>query len=174
MSILTFTRSSLIDAPSDLLREWHFEPGTFEKLCPPWEPVRIVEFPDRIQDGAMAVFEVGLGPLRRKWIALHQVTEDGFIDRQIEGPFAYWEHSHRFENVGKGSSRLTDTIHYELPLGIVGQVFGNPLVVRKLDRLFRYRHRITTECLAGRAPTTCTGSTTQQSPSLRDAFPHEG
>ena len=174
MSILTFTRSSIIDAPADLLRDWHFEPGTFEKLCPPWEPVRIVEFPGQIQDGAMAVFEVRLGPLQRKWVALHQLTDFGFIDRQIEGPFAHWEHSHRFETIGERRSRLTDTIHYELPLGIVGQVFGNPFVVRKLDRLFRYRHRITAECLDGKDSASSTRSTGQQSPSLRDAFPHEG
>lgn len=151
MPVITFTRSSLIETPVEALRDWHFEPGAFERLSPPWERVRLLEGPDRLCDGAIVVLEVRIGPFRSRWVASHELTPDGFIDRQLEGPFASWEHHHLFESVDAARSRLTDSIRCELPLGPIGWFFGKPLVERKLDRLFSYRHRITAESLSGTA-----------------------
>jgi len=143
MSYLTFTRSTEIAAPVGDLREWHFRDGAFADLNPPWERARVIEAPGALVDGARAVIEVGIGPFRKRWIAVHEITATGFIDRQLEGPFAFWEHDHRFEAITNSSSRLTDTIHYRLPFGWIGRTFGRPFVERKLDRLFRYRHAVT-------------------------------
>lgn len=148
MSLLTFTRSCEIYAPVDRLREWHFEPGAFARLTPPWEKARLISKPEALMDGAIAVIEVAIGPLKQRWIAVHQITAAGFIDRQQEGPFAFWEHEHRFEPISPSKSLLTDTIRYRLPFGWIGQVFGKPFVERKLDRLFRYRHAVTAAALS--------------------------
>ena len=37
---------------------------------------------------------------------------------QVSGPFAMWEHTHRFESTGEFTNRLTDSIR--LPMGMVG------------------------------------------------------
>lgn len=148
MSTLTFTRSCEIDAPVDRLREWHFQAGAFARLTPPWEKARLISLPGTLTDGAIAVIEVGIGPLKQRWVAVHEITAGGFIDRQQEGPFAFWEHEHRFEPITPTTSRLTDTIRYRLPFGWIGRLFGKPFVTRKLDRLFRYRHAVTAADLA--------------------------
>jgi ligand-binding SRPBCC domain-containing protein len=142
-----FIRSTEIAAPAAALRAWHFEEGAFQRLTPPWEKVRILESPFPLRDGSRAVVEVRIGPFRRRWIAVHEITEHGFIDRQSGGPFALWEHEHRFEPVDDRTSRLTDRIRYRLPFGWPGRLFGGPFVERKLDRLFRYRHEVTARCL---------------------------
>ncbi len=143
MPELTFIRSCDINAPVEALREWHFRPEAFARLTPPWEKASVIESPGSLVDGARAVIEVRIGPLKKRWIAEHEITGDGFIDRQIEGPFAFWEHTHRFEAINEERSRLTDSIRYRLPFGPVGRFFGRPLVERKLDRLFLYRHSVT-------------------------------
>lgn len=143
----TFTKVSRIEAPAEKVREWHFAEGAFEKLTPPWEKATVLESPGELVDGARAVIEVGVGPLRQRWVAVHEITEDGFIDRQEEGPFASWEHHHRFVPIDETSSELRDEIHYRLPLGWIGNCFGGPFVRRKLERMFRYRHEITKEAL---------------------------
>lgn len=148
MSHLTFTRSCEIDAPVEALRDWHFRPGAFARLTPPWEKARVLSLAEPLTDGARAIIEVGIGPVRKRWIAEHEITPTGFIDRQIEGPFAFWEHDHRFEPITATTSRLTDSIRYRLPLGWLGRLFGKSLVERKLDRLFRYRHAVTAADLA--------------------------
>ena len=147
MHVSTFERSAEIAAPAAALRAWHFEAGAFERLNPPWEKARVIESPGELVDGARAVIEVGIGPLRTRWVAEHEITADGFIDRQVKGPFAFWEHQHRFLEVDDSSSRLVDSIRYRLPLGILGRIFGGPLVRSKLDRMFRYRHDVTRAAL---------------------------
>lgn len=143
MPDLTFTRTCEINAPVEALRDWHFRPGAFARLNPPWEKARVISPAEPLTNGARAIIEVGIGPLRKRWIAEHEITPTGFIDRQIEGPFAFWEHDHRFEPITPTTSLLTDSIRYRLPLGWLGRLFGNPFVERKLDRLFRYRHAVT-------------------------------
>jgi len=149
MSVLTFTRSSEIAVPVEALREWHFRPEAFARLTPPRERATVIESPGALVDGARAVIEVRIGPIKQRWVAEHEITDEGFIDRQIEGPFAFWEHTHRFEAISDGKSRLTDSIRYRLPFGLIGRVFGKPFIERKLDRLFRYRHAVTTLDLTG-------------------------
>ena len=149
---LTFERSSKIQVPVSALRQWHFEKDAFERLMPPWEKVNIIEFPGELTNGCRAVFQVGMGPIKQTWIAEHEITETGFIDRQVEGPFAFWEHHHRFLSLGADSSRLVDSISYRLPFGVLGRIFGIPIVRSKLNRLFRYRHEVTREALENGPP----------------------
>ena len=61
-----------------------------------------------------------------------------FTDRQLKGPYALWEHTHRFERV-KGGVEMTDEVKYALPLGWLGR-FAHVLVVKnKLKQIFDFR-----------------------------------
>lgn len=142
MPVRTFQRSSEIKVPAPELRDWHFRPGAFSRLNPPWEKAEVVDVPAALENGARATIKLGSAPFRIKWIAEHEITEDGFVDRQISGPFAKWEHRHRFEERGT-DSQLIDEISYRLPFGFPGDFFGKWIVKRKLDRMFRYRHDVT-------------------------------
>lgn len=143
MPVRNFQRSCEIAAPIEALREFHFAEGAFEKLSPPWENAEVVSEAHPMRDGARATIRIRFGPFSKLWIAEHEIIEDGFIDRQIEGPFKSWEHRHTFAATGEDSSRLTDSIRYEVPFGFLGDLFGNPIVERKLDRMFEYRHEAT-------------------------------
>ncbi|MEM6277985.1 MAG: TIGR01777 family oxidoreductase [Verrucomicrobiota bacterium] len=147
----SFQQQSTIEAPVEELRDWHFREGAFSRLNPPWERAEVVESFTELKDGARAVIEVGMGPLKQQWIADHELIDNGFLDRQKSGPFASWEHRHLFEKEEENGSRLTDSIRYRLPFGSFGQVFGNPLVRPKLERMFRYRHAVTTADLERRS-----------------------
>lgn len=144
---LKFEQSTEIRASAIALRKWHFEKGAFERLTPPWEKVKIIESPGELTNGCRAVIEIGVGPFKQTWIAEHEITENGFIDRQVEGPFAFWEHHHQFLPLDVNASRLVDSISFRLPFGALGRIFGAPLVRAKLKRLFRYRHEVTREAL---------------------------
>ena len=52
-----------------------------------------------------------------------------FADTQHGGPFAAWHHEHLFTDEA-GGVRVTDTIDYKMPLGILGR-FGHWLIVRR-------------------------------------------
>lgn len=147
MDTLAFT--ARLDAPAEAVFDWHARPGAFQRLVPPWLPVAL-EHSEGIAEGARAVIRLGVGPAHVKWIAEHYDVVEGrqFRDRQVEGPFAHWTHTHRFEPDGPDASRLVDAIEYELPLGGLGELFGSELTRGALRRQFAYRHRITAGDLA--------------------------
>jgi uncharacterized protein (TIGR01777 family) len=70
-----------------------------------------------------------------------------FRDRQVEGPFESWVHSHRFEPVGAARSRMVDHVDYQLPYGAAGELAAGAVTAR-LSRMFRYRHRTLADDLA--------------------------
>ncbi|WP_022835941.1 TIGR01777 family oxidoreductase [Salisaeta longa] len=147
MPSLTF-RSSL-DAPADAVFNWHARPGAFQRLTPPWAPVRL-ESLEGIRDGDRAVIRLGPGKLSLKWVAEHFGYEEGrqFCDAQVEGPFRSWEHTHRMTPDGPERCTLIDHIDYELPLGDIGSALNEHFGAPELKRQFAYRHRITARDLA--------------------------
>ncbi|MEW5735902.1 MAG: TIGR01777 family oxidoreductase [Thermodesulfobacteriota bacterium] len=128
---------------------WHARPGAFLRLTPPWERVEVLHDPKNIHEGAVVVFRIIQGPVPVTWAARHTVYRPGrmFADEQIAGPFAKWRHEHFFSEQD-GGCRLTDCITYTLPGAPLGPVLGAPLVVKKLCRMFFWRHTVTANDLA--------------------------
>lgn len=140
----SFVRRTAIDAPTDRVEAWHRRPGALLRLLPPWEPVRVVGEPGSPEPGSRAELRVGRRPFSLRWVAEHRPLEEGrgFADVQAAGPFARWEHEHRFvPRQGGRETLLEDRVAFRLP--------GAPLVHRileggvrsRLERGFRYRHR---------------------------------
>lgn len=140
-----FRRKSRIDAEPEEVFAWHERPGAFERLVPPWADIRVLHRAGGIQDGGVVVLEMRIGPLRRRWVARHDGYEAGrqFRDVQVQGPFARWEHRHRFEADGAGGCLLEDEVHYRLPFGALGQAAAGARVEHELDRAFSFRHERT-------------------------------
>ncbi len=137
-----------LDHAADTVFDWHARPGAFQRLTPPWAPVRLERF-EGIREGDRAVLRMGPGPLALRWVAEHHDVIEGrqFCDRQVQGPFAHWDHTHRFEPDGEDQCHLVDRIEYQLPGGAVGEVLS-PWLEPELERQFAYRHRVTRRDLA--------------------------
>lgn len=136
-----FEARSPIDASPEELYAWHTRPGAFERLVPPWETIRVVERPARIEDGAILSLELHRGLLRIRWVARLEACEPPrqFRDVQIRGPFASWAHTHSFAAAVGGGAALVDHVEYRPPGGPLGAV-GLPYIGRALARMFRFRH----------------------------------
>jgi len=132
---------------------WHARPGALERLTPPWDRLQVVERTGGIENGARVVLELPLGPTHVRWVAEHFDYVEGrqFRDRQSQGPFARWEHTHRFDPDGPAASYLEDRIDYALPFGTAGALVGGGFARRTLERMFAYRHRTTAQDLAAHA-----------------------
>jgi ligand-binding SRPBCC domain-containing protein len=149
--------STLRAAPCTVY-DWHARPGAFATLTPWWALTRVVREAPTLELGARAVIQVGPGPLSLRWVAEHTASQPPheFVERQLQGPFARWEHRHRFLSVlGRPElTRLRDEVRYALPLGPLGAV-ADALMVRPFLRgLFRHRHRVTRAAVERRAPLT--------------------
>ena len=64
----------------------------------------------------------------------------GFIDKQISGPFSFWEHEHKFEEKNK-SLWAYDVVKFKLPLGFIGRFFGGKIVKYQLKNIFEFRRK---------------------------------
>ena len=120
--MLQYRRESLVGASSSEVFEWHARAGALERLTPPWSPVRVIARSGRsLQAGTRVILRVPIGPFGMRWVAEHGPCVPGrsFSDRQIAGPFAAWEHEHRFEPLAAGESTLVDEVRYALPGGLV-------------------------------------------------------
>lgn len=138
-----FRKRLILDVPVQTLYQWHARPGAFQRLTPPWEPVTLVASSGEGVD-AHKWMKLRLGSLPVYWLARHRVSleNEGFVDIQAQGPFAYWQHQHLFESLGPFQSALIDAVEYRLP----GEPFSRvaqDLVTQRLNRMFAYRHRIT-------------------------------
>jgi hypothetical protein len=141
MSPVSVFRSALPVSAAEAFA-WHEREGAFARLSPPWQPVRVLERSGGIRDGGRLVLDAGF-PAGR-WEAVHEGYQPGreFRDHQRGGPFARWEHVHRFLPEGARASVLEDHITWELPLApLSGLAHG--LVRERLAALFAWRHRTT-------------------------------
>ena len=78
-----------------------------------------------------------------KWVTrIIQVEKhSSFTDIQEKGPYKYWKHFHEFVPNENGVI-IRDTIDYELPFRLLGQIANNVFVRKKLENIFNYRYQI--------------------------------
>ncbi|OBH12674.1 TIGR01777 family oxidoreductase [Mycobacterium sp. E1747] len=135
--------SSVVDAPIGDVFAWHARPGAFARLSPPWQPTRLVSEAASLKDGrATLALPGGL-----RWVAVHQ--PDGyepprrFVDAIGGDGLATlptriavrWRHTHDFEEVGDGRTRVIDRVDTPVPGSL-------------LRPMFTYRHRQLADDLA--------------------------
>jgi hypothetical protein len=122
--MLVFERHSKLPFPVEDVFAYHVRQGAVERLLPPWEDRRVGR------------------PLRRQWVTERCGYVEGrqFTDRQMKGPFAQWEHTHRFLPLGDQASELIDHVEYRLPAGWISDAVASRAVVRRMERAFRFRH----------------------------------
>lgn len=140
----TFEMATEVACTPDELFAYHARPGALTRLTPPFERVRGVEEVTRLEDGAVARLEVGMGPVWAQWAAAHEavVPGRGFVDVMRDGPFRAWRHEHIFEPLrvqGEERAVLIDRITFEPP----GGGLGASVVLDKLARVFSWRHATT-------------------------------
>jgi uncharacterized protein (TIGR01777 family) len=146
-------RRARLPVPADEAYAWHARPGALERLTPPWERVEILERSGGIEDGARTVLRMRTGPFSTRWVAVHRdhVAGRQFADEQVEGPFSYWRHLHRFDAEGPDGSTATDRIEYAPPFGTVGAVAGTWVARPRIERMLRYRQHLLAADLAAHA-----------------------
>jgi ligand-binding SRPBCC domain-containing protein len=120
-------------------------------LTPPPVVVRIHEAPDPLTDGAEMRFTLWFGPLAVRWRArIEALAPNGFLDWQVDGPFARWEHRHSFRAVDAETTEIGDRIDAEPRRHPLWGPFGW-LLLRSLPLFFLYRRWRTRRLLeAGR------------------------
>lgn len=123
---------------------WAFfsNPKNLEKITPEGMGFQITDFDNKsMYAGQIIQYKVTpLFGLNLSWMTeITYVKENNyFIDEQRFGPYSFWHHKHFFEATENGT-KMTDIVHYGLPLGFLGRIMNTLVVKNKLKSIFSYR-----------------------------------
>ncbi len=144
MSVHTLKRTQRL--PISLEQAWDFfsAPDNLAKITPEYMAFHVTSEPDFLQKiyaGQVITYTVKpvLGiPLF--WMTEITHVEPGkfFVDEQRVGPYALWHHQHHFKAVD-GGVEMTDLVHYNLPLGPLGDLAHWLFVRKQIQEIFDYR-----------------------------------
>jgi ligand-binding SRPBCC domain-containing protein len=115
-----------------------------EAITPPWLHFAVLTpVPIAMQAGALIDYRLRLHGVPLGWRTEIAAWEPPhrFVDRQVAGPYALWEHEHRFRDVA-GGVVMSDSVAYRFRGGRVVDRIGDLAVARRdLRRIFEYRSR---------------------------------
>jgi ligand-binding SRPBCC domain-containing protein len=123
---------------------WSFfsSPKNLQKITPENMGFKITDFDEKnMYPGQVIQYKVSpLLGINLSWMTIITAVKDKsfFIDEQRFGPYALWHHKHFFEATENGT-KMTDIVHYALPLGFIGRIMNTLVVEKKLQQIFDYR-----------------------------------
>lgn len=127
------------------------DPRNVAKVTPPWVGFRARSVPPTpLEAGAVFDYRIRWLGLPLRWRAMIREYDPPyrFVDVQVRGPYARWEHRHLFR-AGDGGTWMEDRITYRLPLGALGRLFHALWVRRQLAAIFAHRRARLEELFPG-------------------------
>jgi ligand-binding SRPBCC domain-containing protein len=145
------------------------DPRNAVQLTPPALRLQLLTpAPGPLKAGSVLDFRLRWLGLPLSWRAYIREYDEPyrFVDVQVRGPWARWEHRHQFleEN---GGTWVEDRVTYRLPLGPLGRVLNGVLVRRQLHAVWSFRNDRLTELL--RHPTPPATNSPPHHPRIRGA-----
>jgi ligand-binding SRPBCC domain-containing protein len=126
---------------------WDFfsRPGNLARITPPDLGFEVTSpLPERMYAGLIVTYRVRpFGNLSVPWVTeiTHVRESEFFVDEQRRGPYRFWHHQHHFQAVAGGVA-MTDLVHYEIPLGWMGEILCGRMVERRVTAIFAYRREM--------------------------------
>jgi ligand-binding SRPBCC domain-containing protein len=148
-------RSQVVASPLERTFAFFADAASLERLTPPWLRFRILtRLPIEMREGALIEYRLSLHGLPLRWRTAIARWEPGrcFVDLQLRGPYAFWEHTHTFEPA-PGGTLISDRVRYRLPLAPLGELAHALLVARDLEQIFDYRRDAAARELGSGYPT---------------------
>jgi ligand-binding SRPBCC domain-containing protein len=139
-----------LDQPLDVVFAFFAQARNLEQITPRWLHFELLEpEPGEMEEGTVIEYRLRLHGLPLRWTSRIEewTPDDGFVDRQLRGPYRLWRHRHTFLADGDGTI-VGDEVEYALPLGPLGDLACSLFVRRDLGRIFAYRREAVSRLLA--------------------------
>jgi ligand-binding SRPBCC domain-containing protein len=137
-------RVQRVDLPAGEAFAFFADALNLERITPPWLGFGVLApGPIAMRPGALIDYRLRLHGVPLRWRTQIAVWEPPvrFVDVQVRGPYARWEHTHEFEPDGDEAVVIRDRVRYALPLGLLGRIAHAAFVRRDLERIFDHRRR---------------------------------
>jgi ligand-binding SRPBCC domain-containing protein len=141
MKIYELERDQWVPRPLSEVFDFFSRAENLSRITPAWLHFRIRSpLPIEMRQGALIDYTIRLAgvPLRWRTRVTHWEPQRRFVDEQLRGPYALWQHTHTFA-AHEGGVLVTDRVRYALPLGLLGRA-AHALAVRSaLAAIFDFR-----------------------------------
>ena len=116
------------------------DPANLPRITPPWLRFRLLTPGVAMATGAVFEYRIAWLGLPLTWRTFIREYDPPyrFVDVQVRGPYARWEHRHRFVEEG-GGTWMEDRVTYRLPFGPLGRLLHRLLVRRQLAAIWAHR-----------------------------------
>jgi ligand-binding SRPBCC domain-containing protein len=144
-------RSQRLPLPAARAFAFYADALNLEAITPPWLAFRVATAgPIAMRPGTLIDYRLRLHGIPVSWRTRIEAWEppERFVDVQLRGPYALWEHTHTFEPDGEHAVVIGDRVRYALPFGPLGRLAHALFVRRDLERIFDHRNRAVAERLA--------------------------
>ncbi len=148
--VYVLERRQRLELPVQRAFEFYAQARNLVAITPPWMGFEVITpGPIEMRPGALIDYRIKLHGIPLRWRTRIAVWKPPvrFIDVQVRGPYALWEHTHTFEPDGEQAVLISDRVRYAMPLGLLGQSAHAAFVKRDLNRIFDYRERAVAERL---------------------------
>jgi ligand-binding SRPBCC domain-containing protein len=135
-------REQVIDAPPAETFGFFSRAENLEAITPAWLNFRITSpTPIEMHAGTLIRYRLRLHGIPVSWLTRIEEWDPphGFVDQQIRGPYGLWHHTHAFEDLGDGRTRMTDIVRYGHRFGPLGTLAQRLIVHRDVERIFDHR-----------------------------------
>ena len=149
MSEHRFETRQWVSAPPAEAFAFFADAANLETITPPFLRFEILTpLPVEMRVGARIEYRLRLHGIPVHWRTRIDRWEPGvaFVDRQLSGPYAKWEHLHTFELV-RGGTLLGDRVAYALPLDPLSRIVHRTYVRPSVERIFAHRRQVVARLL---------------------------
>ncbi len=140
MHIYSLEREQWLPKCLDVVFSFFSRPENLQIITPSWLDFRMVDAPQALAVGSLIRYLLRWHGVPIRWTT--KITEwdppQRFVDREIRGPYALWNHEHWFV-AHDGGTKMNDRVSYALPLGILGTVAHAIAVKRDVEKIFDFR-----------------------------------
>jgi ligand-binding SRPBCC domain-containing protein len=131
--------------PASIEDVWNFisSPMNLKEITPDYMGFDVTSkhLSDKMYEGMIISYKVSpmLG-IKMTWVTeiTHVKELSYFVDEQRIGPYQLWHHQHHIEAID-GGTLMTDTVSYQPPLGILGDIANTLFIKKQLKEIFDYR-----------------------------------
>jgi ligand-binding SRPBCC domain-containing protein len=137
-------REQVIPAPLEKVWGYFCDPKNLNEITPPDMSFEILKGGgEEMYAGQLIEYRVEfLRGIRSLWLTeiAHISDREYFVDEQRIGPYRFWYHEHKFEEIS-ACTKMMDRVTYVVPFGIMGDIVDRFWIAKRLKHIFDFRKR---------------------------------
>jgi ligand-binding SRPBCC domain-containing protein len=142
-----YEKTSLIRCELEALFDFHLQSKNIKLITPSDTKVILEDENFQAKEGDVLKITSIKYFIPTKWeVKIEKLERPNIlVDVALKSPFALWEHTHSFKQVG-AFCELKDTVKFAMPFGCLGALLDS-FMMRELKNMFDFRHIKTREIL---------------------------